>query len=125
MHRKPRSTQRPKHSDADGHLPRSPTGHNPHRPGATPELLSPHPSADNSTPHFGPREGHVKQRLTNITVERARTTASPMARRLTKFTTNMHGQVKIPHNLISPDRETSGDTADSMRCLDVGQVPED
>lgn len=129
MHRKPRSTQRRKHNYSDGFVPRGPTAHNPHVPAATPEAgLTEHPSGSNSPTHFGPRvdrTGEDNKRLSNITNERARAAPHRLSRRFTKFITNMHGQVKVPHNLLSPDRYSSGAQEDAERCLDVGQVPED
>lgn len=116
--KKLRSTQRATHSAAGGHVRNSPTGHDPHRAGATPQLLKDYPSADNDPLHFGPREGRETYRLTNTTIERTRTTASKLSRRFTKFIQNMHGQVKIPHDLI-------GGGNDSVKTLDVGQIPED
>jgi hypothetical protein len=125
MFKKPRSTQRPNHSFQGGFVPRSPTAHNPHAPGALPEAFRTDQPSVKGTGHFGPRVSHEKLRLTNITVERARTNASAMARRFTKFLTNFHGQVKIPTNLLSPDRESLSGDADGQRHLDVGQIPED
>jgi hypothetical protein len=118
MFKKLRSTQRASHSGASGRLAGGPTGHNPHTAGAEPTDLPAHPSADARELHFGERQGHETLRLSNITNERTRTTANPLARRFTKFIQNMHGQVQIPHDVVGPH-----DTA--AKTLDVGQIPED
>lgn len=89
-------------------------------------MLRQHPTADNAPPiHLGPRKGRVSEKLDNISQERSRAQEGNLSCRLTKFSTNYTGQVRIPTNLVSPDRDSNGDEADSQRCIDVGQVPED
>lgn len=89
--RKPRSTQRARKG--------------------TPAHLT--PSGNLEVQQYGPRMGHDVLRLTEITVERTLTKASPLACRSTKFITNFKGQVRYPRII-------------QEGChLDVGQVPED
>lgn len=128
MFRKPRSNQKARHKAADGHVHRSPTGHDPHVRGADPGRLKADPSADNYPVHFGARPGRVEEhnkRLSNITNERVRVNPHPLVRRFTKFITNFRGQVRIPHNLLKADRYPAGDQGEAGRCIDVGQIPED
>jgi hypothetical protein len=89
--RKPRSTQRSRKS--------------------TPAHLT--PSGNLEHQQYGPRVGHDVQRLTEITLERTRTDAHPLACRSTKFITNFKGQVRYPRVMVEGCH------------LDVGQVPED
>jgi hypothetical protein len=66
------------------------------------------------------------QRLSPTTIERKRLNPSPLARFFTRFTTNYRGQVRIPHNLLSPDRFTlTGRDSQGERGIDVGELPED
>lgn len=128
QYRKPNTTTKHRHKAADGHLKNSPAPHDPHVRGAPPGRLKTEPSGDNYPVHFGPRADRVgedNKRLTNITNERARPHPHSLARRFTKFITNIRGQVKIPRNLLSSDRPTAGQQADAERCIDVGQIPED
>lgn len=123
MFRKLRSSQKPGHQASSGHVRRSPTGHDPHR--ADPAQLSDFPTGTNTPPHFGPREGRECYPLDRVTTERARTRPHALAKRFTKFITNMTGQVKVPKAIDAKDKSTSGYQVDSPRCIDVGQIPED
>jgi hypothetical protein len=119
MHKKPRSTQRSRHSSADGHVKRSPNGHDPHR--STPAQLRDFPSP--GAPQWGPRgERHAQFRQSNITIDRRRVNASPLAKRGVKFITNYTGQVRIPRDVIGRKGKV---VPGGVACLDVGQVPED
>lgn len=93
-----RSSQRAKHSDTEGQLPVHPSSY-----------------------HRGAPRPVAEQRLSNITIERRRLNPHPLAQRFTKFTTHYAGQVKIPRNMIHPNR----DVQDARASLDVGQIPED
>jgi hypothetical protein len=106
MFKKLRSTQRKQASGAPGHLPGS-------------------PSANNEVVNFGPRTGRETVRLTTITSERTRTNPHPLARRFTKFIQNFKGQIDYPRNILSKDRDSSGEQPDAPRKLNVGQIPED
>jgi hypothetical protein len=126
-YRKPRATQLANHGNADGHVQNSPAPHDPHVAGASPGRLKAQPSADNYAVHFGPRVDRVgidNKRLTNITNERARSNPHPLSRRMTKFITNMRGQVRVP-KVLGKTRSTATDQEFGERYLDVGQVPED
>jgi hypothetical protein len=119
-YRKPRTTQRPRHDHSSGHIARSPTGHDPHR--VAPVALNAHPSGNQESPHFGPRKNHTDLRLTNITVERTRNNPHSLSKRMTKFITNMHGQVKVPNDVVGRKGTV---VPGGVKCLDVGQIPED
>lgn len=125
-YRKPRSTQRNRRSTADGHVPRSPAPHDPHRAGAEPGRLRDTPTADNYPVHWGPRvnrTGEDNKRLTNITNERARGNPHPLAKRMTKFITNMRGQVRIPVDVVG-GRGTF--VPGGVKCLEeIYRIPED
>lgn len=126
MYRKPRSTQKARHQASSGHVRRSPTGHDPHR--ADPAQLSDFPSGTNTAPHFGPREGRECYPLDRVTTERARTRPHALAKRFTKFIQNMTGQVKVPRVIgprIPGEARLAGDQPESLKALDVGQIPED
>lgn len=82
------------------------------------------PSGRNTYPATGVGNSEVKN-LTPHTSERALKNPSRLATRMTKFTASYTGQVKIPGNIISGTRGSSGDQTNSGRSLDVGQVPED
>jgi hypothetical protein len=117
--RKPFSTTRHRHSGVGGHVKRSPTGHDPAR--SNPALLTDFPSGVGSD--FGARgDRRDVVRQSNITIDRRRTTPSPLAKRNTKFITRFTGQVQIPRDTIG----RKGTVVDGgVKCLDVGQVPED
>jgi hypothetical protein len=119
-YRKPRTTQRPRHDHSSGHVARSPTGHDPHR--HAPVALAAHPSGNHEIPHFGPRKNREMLRLTNITDERARTNPHRLSKRMTKFITNMHGQVNVPNDVVGR-RGTV--VPGGTKCLDIYEIPED
>jgi hypothetical protein len=121
--RKPFSTTRHRHSGVGGHVKRSPTGHDPGR--SSPALLRDFPSGVGSD--FGARgERRDVVRQSNITIDRRRSTPNPLGKRMTKFITNVTGQVQIPRNLLSSKRMSDSERdSHGQRHLDVGQVPED
>lgn len=68
------------------------------------------------SPLGGPRTGHDKQRLTPLTVERARIDPHPLAKRFTKFKQDFSAPI-APPRVIGPRR--------TKKHLEVGQIPED
>ena|ERR1700684_4386059 len=93
-----RSTQRAKHSKADGHMEGSPTPFN----------------------RDTPRPVEIR-RLSNITIERKRLNPSPMAKHFTNFAPVIRGQVRIPKDIVSSNR----DGQDGRLIVSAGDYPED
>jgi hypothetical protein len=89
-------------------------------------MLTPHPSGNNEPPLIlGPRKGRTSKRLDQISTERARDNPNKLAARMTKFTTNFTGQVRVPKVIDARDKYSSADQVDGAKCIEVGQIPED
>lgn len=88
-----------------------------------PRHLKGHPSVPKQAPVSGPRprDYHPAFRLSNITIERACSDPSPMAKHFTDFTHDFRDLHAIPKNLIHPGRRRQ----DGRKSVGRVKLPKD